>query len=89
MAVVKRFYLALIKREHLERQPVAAVLDMLRYEKAEVVGNPPAGFYLLKSDSRFHPERWRSFGIGVEWTGLEREFLPWVLNHYPEDEGGV
>ncbi|MCI0349878.1 MAG: hypothetical protein L0Z53_10675 [Acidobacteriales bacterium] len=68
MAKTKRYWW-LIERRHLEEQPVSNVLDMLRYDAAQVECNPPSDFYLFSSERTPTVERWASFGIQLAFPG--------------------
>lgn len=66
-----------IRREKLADEPVAAVLDMLRYDGAIVECNPPSGYWMFsitRTDGAWptvHYDRWQSFGITVDAEGVD------------------
>lgn len=79
MAKPKVWYF-LIKKDALEDKANAVhdIMDMLRYDSAKVVSNPPgepAEFYLLSTDSPLGPtvRRWESFHLRVEGVGSSPE----------------
>jgi len=61
-----------ISRAKLNDEPVAAVLDMLRYDGAMVENNGPDDYWMFsitRTDGRWpivHYDRWLSFGITVD-----------------------
>lgn len=64
--------------DQLRELDIDSLLDMLRYDGAEVVSNPPDGHYLFRKDSGAMPTaaRWASFGI---------KDLVVLDEHYPRD----
>lgn len=69
MAKAQRLQYWLVDAQDVEDAGVVRVLDMIRYDVATVVNNPPHGFYLFVSDVKTSPtlDRWRSHGLRVVW----------------------
>lgn len=72
-----------VPRADIEKMAVEDVLDMLRYDGAQVISNAPEGFYLFRVEGK-EPEvaRWRSFGVktlrrfdAARWQHSDEPFL--------------
>lgn len=49
----------------IDRMGTRALMDMLRYDGARVLSNPPEGTYLFESDTPPSAGRWASFGVKI------------------------
>lgn len=76
---LQKAFFYLIRREALEHLSPGELLDMLRYDGARVLNNPPAGFYLLTSESAPAEARWKSFGVHIADVSDSRDRL--ALRH--------
>lgn len=92
MSAAKRYYWALVKQSQTRGQAQAAtfpeyfvsgLMDMLRHDVAQVMGNAPGGYWLLKAEQPFTVERWRSFGLVLYTPGTGAVPEPQKATHYP------
>lgn len=73
MAKIPKRWYWLVPRAQFDLISSWATLDILRYDGALVLHNPPDGFYLFEADADRHPHgpneaRLASFGIQPTWV---------------------
>lgn len=55
------------RKDAVDELPTWLALDVLRYDGARVLANPPDGFYLFESEFAPNLERLQSYGVKPAW----------------------